>query len=144
MTPWMIWATLAVLLVIVELFTSTFYLLMIAFGFVAGTVAAFIGMSLSWQLLVAAVVGSIATIALHKSRYGWKGNADASSDPNVNMDIGQSLQISEWRDAGHGTYVARAMYRGAQWDVELRHTRPDPGLYTIEQVQGSRLIVRPA
>ncbi|HCN90871.1 MAG TPA: NfeD family protein, partial [Oxalobacteraceae bacterium] len=36
MTDWIVWSVLAGILVILELFTGTFYLLMIAIGFAAG------------------------------------------------------------------------------------------------------------
>jgi len=144
MDSWMIWGILAGALIILELFSGTFYLLMISLGFVAGAITAALSFSTPVQLIVAAIVGSVATIALHQSRYGWKANAVATRDPNVNMDIGQSIQIPEWQDAGNGKYTARAMYRGAMWDVELQYSHGIAGTYVIDEVQGSRLIVRPA
>lgn len=144
MSAWMIWLSLAGIVVILELFSGTFYLLMIAIGLVAGAIAAGLGHSTELALLVAAIIGSIATLALHKSRFGWKHNRDAMRDPNVNMDIGQSISVQEWHDQGNGTYTARTMYRGAMWDVELQHSAGFPGVYVIEEVQGSRLLVRPS
>ena len=143
MSNWMLWGILSGFLVILELFSGTFYLLMIALGFAAGAFAAVLDGSLATQLLVAAIVGCAATLALHRSKYGWKGNQDVACDPNVNMDIGQTLQVQEWQDAGNGKYSARAMYRGAMWDIELRQAHGVAGMYVIEQVRGNRLIVRP-
>ena len=68
MTDWMMWLALAGLLVIVELFTGTFYILMIAVGATAGVVAALGGASGPMQIVLAAVVGVIATGILHRSR----------------------------------------------------------------------------
>lgn len=143
MNAWMVWATLAGAVVILELFSGTFYLLMISFGLLAGAVAAFLSAGTSVQLLTAAIVGTAATLALHNSQYGWKGNKDAARDPNVNMDIGQTLTVSEWQGQSGGRYTSRAMYRGAMWDVELQHVTGYPGEYVIQEIQGSRLIVRP-
>lgn len=141
----MMWSAYAGIVVILELFTGTFYLLMVAVGLVAGALAAGLHFSFSSQMIIAAIVGAIATIALHNSKYGWKGNKkDATRDPNVNMDIGQSLEINEWKDLGNGKFAARAMYRGAMWDVELQHSAGYPGIYIIEEIQGSRLIVKPS
>lgn len=144
MNAWMIWLMLAGIIVILELFTGTFYLLMIAIGLTAGAVVAAAGVPMEMQLIIAAIVGSITTLILHKSRYGWNKNQDSARDPNVNMDIGMHLQVSEWQDQGNGVYFARSMYRGAMWDVELRHAAAYDGTFVIEEIRGSRLIVRPA
>lgn len=144
MNGWMMWSVLAGVVVILELFTGTFYLLMVALGLVAGAIAAFLQFGGVVQAIVASLVGSIAAIALRKSKYGTLHRKDASRDPNVNMDIGQSLQVDEWKELGNGKYGARAMYRGAMWDVELQHSAGYPGAYVIEEIQGSRLIVKPS
>ena len=144
MNAWMTWAVLAGVVVILELFSGTFYLLMISFGMVAGAAFAAIGFGISSQLIVAAVVGSLATIALHRSKYGWKGNGNAARDPNVNMDIGQSVEVQSWNEQSNGRFVARVSYRGAMWDVELHHGVGEAGRYVIEEIQGSKLLVRPS
>ncbi|QJQ04716.1 NfeD family protein [Undibacterium piscinae] len=143
MSVWMMWVAVTGLVVMLELFTGTFYLLMVALGMMAGALVAFFGISLEWQMIVAALVGAFATLALHKSKYGWREAKNASRDPNVNMDIGQSIHVQQWQDHGNGIYTSRAMYRGAMWDLELRHSAAVPGNFVIEAVEGSRLIVRP-
>ena len=144
MNAWMTWAVLAGVVVILELFSGTFYLLMISFGMVAGALFAAIGFGSPSQLIVAAVVGSLATISLHRSKYGWKGNGNAARDPNVNMDIGQSVDVQNWHELGSGKFAARISYRGAMWDVEAHHGSGQAGRYVIEEIQGSKLIVRPS
>lgn len=137
MNEWMIWMALAGVLVVFELFTGTFYVLMIAIGLAAGGVAALLGMPVSVQFLVAAVVGLAATGLLHRSRFGRPLKSDAARDPNVNLDIGQSLHVDTWSD-GH----ARATYRGALWDVDLAPGAiAGAGAFRIVEVQGSRLVV---
>lgn len=137
MNEWMVWLALAGVLVVFELFTGTFYVLMIAIGMALGGMAAIAGVSLPVQFLVAAIVGLAATGLLHRSRFGRPARSEASRDPNVNIDIGQSIQINTWSD-GH----ARAAYRGAQWDVDLAPgALAEAGAFRIVEVQGSRLIV---
>lgn len=134
MTAWMIWLALAGILVILEMFSGTFYLLMIALGMAAGALAAWLNLSAEMQILLAAIVGAVAALALRRGR---PRKSDAARDPNINLDIGQSLHVSHWHDG-----TARAMYRGALWDVELApgaHARP--GQFVIREVRGSRLIV---
>lgn len=144
MNAWMSWLAIAGVLVIVELFTGTFYLLMISLGMLAGALVAFLNFGNDAQMMVAAVVGAVATLALHKSKYGWRPGKDATRDPNVNMDIGQSITVHEWQDQGNGKFNSRAMYRGAMWDVELSHATAHSGVFVIQEIQGSRLIVRPS
>ncbi|GGC91142.1 NfeD family protein [Undibacterium terreum] len=142
MSIWISWMVAAGVVVILELFTGTFYLLMIAIGLVAGGLVALMGSGHELPYIVAGIVGVAATLALHRSKYGWKKNSDASQDPNVNMDIGQSITVKEWQDNGNGKFSARAMYRGALWDVELVAPAAAAGVFTIVEVQGSRLMVR--
>jgi len=138
MADWMIWLAMAGIVVILEMFSGTFYLLMIAFGLAAGALAALVGLAPSVQLIVAAVVGIVATYALRRSRWGRRRAIDAVRDPNINLDIGQSVQVEHW-DANGST---RAMYRGAPWDIELAAgEEARPGSFIIREVRGSRLIV---
>jgi membrane protein implicated in regulation of membrane protease activity len=144
MNGWMSWLAMAGLVVILELFSGTFYLLMIAIGLLAGALAAAFGVTMELQMIVAAIVGSFATLLLHKSKYGWRRNRDVNRNPDVNMDIGQTILVKHWQDQGNGIFTARAMYRGAMWDVELQHSAAIPGTYVIDEIQGSRLLVRPS
>jgi membrane protein implicated in regulation of membrane protease activity len=142
MTNWMTWLVLAGVLVILEIFSGTFYLLMIAIGMAAGGVLAWFGADDTVQVIVAAVTALVATYLLRKSKYGKTQLRDAARDPNVNMDIGQVLSINEWKNEQGEQHIARVMYRGAMWDVELEpHADPRPGLFKIREIQGSRLIV---
>ena len=137
MNDWVLWLIMAGVLVVLEMFTGTFYLLMIAVGLGFGALAALFGMSVPAQTTVAAVVGVIATGILHRSRFGRPARHNAARDPNMNIDIGQRLDVSEW----HGGR-ARVMYRGALWDVELgQGAIPEAGSFKIVEVQGNRLIV---
>jgi membrane protein implicated in regulation of membrane protease activity len=137
MSDWMMWGVLAGVLVIFELFTGTFYVLMVAIGMGVGALAALLGFGMPAQIVVAAVVGVIATGLLHRSRLGRPARGDADRDPNVNIDIGQALTVGEWQNG-----KARVMYRGAPWDVELSPgAQAQAGSFKIVAVQGSRLVV---
>ncbi|MES2755932.1 MAG: NfeD family protein [Pseudomonadota bacterium] len=137
MADWIYWLVAAGVLVVLELFTGTFYLLMIAIGVASGALAASMGMSVPVQAIVAGVVGVAATGLLHRSRFGRPARGDPARDRNVNIDIGQHLTVDAWRDG-----KARVMYRGALWDIELAHgAHAQAGVFKIVEVQGSRLIV---
>ena len=99
MTNWMTWLVLAGILVILEIFSGTFYLLMIAIGLAAGGLLAWFGVGDSAQVVAAAVVALVATFLLRKSKYGkMQQKDDAARDPNVNMDIGQVVNVDEWKN----------------------------------------------
>jgi len=141
MADWMGWLVTAGVLVILELFTGTFYLLMIAIGLAVGGLVALTGAGLPLQAIVAGAVGVIATGVLHRSRFD-RGRADgqATRDRNINLDIGEHVTVPAW-DNGR----ARVMYRGALWDVELGHgATPHAGEFRIVEVLGSRLVVADA
>ncbi|HVK32727.1 MAG TPA: NfeD family protein, partial [Burkholderiaceae bacterium] len=60
----------------------------------------------------------------------------AARNPDVNLDIGQVVQVERW-DANRR---ARIAYRGAMWDVELLPGEAAvPGSFQIREVEGSRL-----
>ena len=137
MTAWMIWLAFAGALVIFELFTGTFYILMVAIGVAFGGLAALAGFGQPAQILTAAIVGVLATGLLHRSRFGKPLKQDSARDPNVNLDIGQSLHVDTWTEQ-----KARAMYRGAAWDIDLAPGAiAEAGSFRIVEVRGSRLIV---
>ena len=137
MTDWMSWLVAAGVLVIAELFTGTFYLLMIAIGLSAGALAALAGADGPIQTFVAAAVGLVATAILHRSRFGRPAKTQATRDQNVNLDIGGRVTVHAWNNGR-----ARVMYRGALWDVELGSGAiAEAGDFRIVEVQGNRLIV---
>ncbi|WP_116137325.1 NfeD family protein [Trinickia diaoshuihuensis] len=124
-------------LIVAELLTGTFYLLMIALGFLAGAVAKLYGASLAAQCVWAAVIALAAVMLLRRSRFGRRQRRDASSNPDVVLDVGAPVQVSAWRDGR-----ARVPYRGAEWDVELAPgEREDAGVYEIAAVRANRLVL---
>lgn len=58
----MIWFALAGILVAAEIFTGTFYLLMIAVGFFAGGIAAVAGVPFYGQFIAAGISGGVVTL----------------------------------------------------------------------------------
>lgn len=60
MSPWIIWLSIAALLLIVEVLTQMVWTLCLAIGALAGLVANLAGLSLAWQLVLMAVMAIIA------------------------------------------------------------------------------------
>ena len=135
------WFVLGFGLVVAELMTGTFYLLVIAIALACAGVAAFFDAPLAVQLVIAAVIGLGGSLWLRKSRFGRLRGRHV--DPVQNMDIGQVVRIEHWSP----NRTARAAYRGAQWDVELAPGEAmQAGEFVIRDIQANRLIVaaRPA
>ena len=135
-----VWWVMAGAVIAVELLSGTFYLLMIAIGLAAAAVSAMLGAGLSTQVGVAAVVGGGAVIAWRAYKQGRPSAPRASANPDVNLDVGETLHIEAWDEQGH----ASVKYRGANWQVVIAPgVTPVPGACTIVEVLGNRLIVRP-
>lgn len=133
-----LWWLLAGSAVALELFTGTFYLLMLAVGMVAAALAAHAGASTSLQLIVAAVVGSAAVVGWYLVKRRRVGDPSVRSLRSVNLDVGEVLHIEEWNADG----TASVKYRGAQWTVIQRPgNAPVPGSYRVSELVGNRLLV---
>ncbi len=133
-----LWWLLAGSAIALELFTGTFYLLMLAVGLVAGALAAHAGAGTVAQLVVAAVVGSAAVAGCYLVKRRKPSDPSVRSMRSVNLDIGEVLQIDEWQ--GDGTASVR--YRGAQWTAIQRPGNAlVPGAYRVAELVGNRLLV---
>ena len=133
-----LWWIIGGVLVAAELATGTFYLLMLALGAVAAAIAAMLGAGETLQLLAAAVVGGGAVIAWHQKRGKRPDEPAAGSNPNVNMDVGQTVQVAKWAVDGSATIK----YRGADWRARyVGEGPPATGSHVIRAVEGSILLL---
>ena len=133
-----LWWLLAGAAVAVELITGTFYLLMVAIGLVAGALAAHTGASVATQLVVAAVVGGGAVTAWYFVRRNKPTEPAAHANRDVNMDVGETVQVDAWNADG----TATVKYRGANWAVSCVSGPPlGTGAHRVREVVGNRLIV---
>jgi membrane protein implicated in regulation of membrane protease activity len=133
-----LWWLLAGSAVAIELFTGTFYLLMLAVGMTAAALAAHAGAGTTLQLIVAALVGSAAVVGWYFLKKRRAGDPSVRSLRSVNLDVGEVLQIDEWHSDG----TASVKYRGAQWTVIQRPgNAPTPGSYRVAELVGNRLLV---
>ena len=134
-----IWWLLTGAAVAVELMTGTFYLLMFAVGLAAAAIAAHLGASVTLQLVIAALLGGGAVVAWHFLRGKKMVGKKAEFNSDVNMDIGQTVHVDTWQADG----TATIKYRGANWTAQLQEgSSSGAGAYSVEQVIGSRLILK--
>ncbi len=138
-----VWFGIAGLLIAVELFTGTFYLLMIALGLGAGGLVAFLIPNLFFQVLVAATVGLVSVFLLHRVKSGSASEKQVQHDSVGHFDVGQQVHVSGWKRLDNGVHRARVQYRGTWWDAELlSEESPEPGFFTICAVRGLFLMLK--
>lgn len=104
-----LWAILGLALVIVELLTGTFYLLMLAIAAFGAALAAWLGQPFGVQAVVAAAVSAAGCYGVHVYR------AKNEKEQMPSIDAGQPASFESWVD--QGARLARVRYRGASWDA---------------------------
>ena len=141
MDPYIVWFVGAALLVAVELFAGTLYLLIAAVGAAAAGGAALAGGAVWTQFLAAALV-AIAGFAWLRHR--GRNSIGAPQTPKLSFDVGQRVEVLE----RHSDGTLRVAYRGSHWDAEIEAgAEPVPGAgasdapYVIREVRGTRLVV---
>ena len=135
------WWIAAGVTVAAELATGTFYLLMMALGLAAAAVAGHLGLPATAQIVCAAVVGGGATAAWHWHRFRQPTTAPARENRDVNLDIGEHVQVAEWAS----DRTARVPYRGSTWTARLAPgATPAAGEHVVMAVEGNWLVLSPA
>ncbi len=105
------WAVIGLVLVIVELLTGTFYLLMLGVAAFGAALGAWLGVDFASQSIVAAVVAGIGCYGVHVYR---EKNRARQMPP---IDAGMPASFERWVDMG--ARLARVRYRGASWDARV-------------------------
>src|SRR5574341_704771 len=111
MDTYLIWLLVGLALVIVELLTGTFYLLVLGVAAFGAGVVAWFGGGFAAQSIAAAVLALAGAYLVHAYR---ARNAAQQMAP---IDAGQPASFESWVDQGSG--LARVRYRGASWDARL-------------------------
>lgn len=141
MQTYLIWLLAGLALVIAELITGTFYLLVLGLGAFGAGAAAWLGAGFPIQVIAAVVVSGVGMYLVHAYR---ARNAALQMPP---IDAGQPASFESWVDQAAG--LARVRYRGASWEARMEGGEaPQPGavLYVLA-AEGNTLRVsarRPA
>ena len=106
-----VWAVTGLVLVIVELVTGTFYLLMLGIAAFGAALAAWLGLEFAAQSLVAAILSAAGCYGVHV--YKVRNTAQQMAP----IDVGMPASFESWLDAG--TRLARVRYRGASWEARV-------------------------
>ena len=131
----LVWLLIGFGLLIVELVTGTFYLLVLGIAAFGGAAAAYLGQGFPVQIITTAVVASIGSflVRVYRTR-----NAQQQMRP---LDHSQPVKFEAWVDPG--TRVARVLYRGAPWEARVDgdgQVEPGASLYILT-VEGNSLTV---
>lgn len=132
-----LWWVLAGVLVAAELSTGSFYLLVLALSAAAAALGAHAGLSFTLQLVVASVTALLGTSVWYQYRRRTRAErVPAQADRNVNLDVGETVQVQAWDAQGH----CQVQYRGAQWRARYAgEGQPQPGVFRIKALNGNQL-----
>ena len=120
MDPALAWAIVALVLVIAELVSGTFYLLMFGIAAFGGAAAAWLGYDFAVQSVVGAVLAGAGCYGVHV----YRARANTKRMPPI--DLGMPASFETWLDAR--SRLARVRYRGASWDAEVQGSEAlEPG-----------------
>jgi len=133
--PYVVWAILGLVLVIAELVTGTFYLVVLGLAAFGAGAAAYLGMDFPIQSIVAAIVAGAGAYWVHVYR------VRNATQQMPSLDAGQPANFEAWVD--QGARLARVRYRGAQWDARVTGSEsPEPGsVVYVLSTQGNTLNV---
>jgi membrane protein implicated in regulation of membrane protease activity len=126
------WFMLAFVFIAVEIFTGTFYFLMLAIAAMLGGVAAVAGLDVALQYAIVAAAAVAGTLLLRHIKKSQR------AVPDIGPDVGQTVKVLAWHPDG----TARVYYRGAEWDAEPESAdTPREATFYIKAMQGSRIIL---
>lgn len=114
MQDYLVWTAVGFALVIIELMTGTFYLLVLGVGALAGALAAWLGAPFIAQVAAAGIVSGAGTWWVQR----WHAAHRTDGDQANAIDIGQSVLVANWLNHAEGTL--RIKYRGAEWDARVK------------------------
>lgn len=137
MDAYLLWAVAGIVLIIVEMLTGTFYLLVLGVAALVAAGSAWLGHSFWIQAVVAAAVAICGVIMVNRYRSRSAPAAQRS------LDIGQSVTLEFWVSEADG--LARVNYRNAHWEARVTGERvPGGKVFYIHAVEGNTLVVSAA
>ena len=115
METYLVWLAAGFVLVIAELVTGTFFLLVLGIAAFAGSATAWFGLGFWLEALCAATVAVAGVLWVRRQRKSMQQPDMAS------LDVGQAVAFDARVSREQGT--ARVKYRDALWDAEIEGER---------------------
>jgi len=141
MEPSLIWLIAGFGLIIAELLTGTFYLLVLGIAGLVASGVAYAGGAFVWQAIAAAAVALAGIVGVQRYK------KTILPGRMRGLDVGQPAAFESWVNKGAGH--ARVRYRDALWDAQVADgASAEPGeIFYVAAVDGNTLKVsktRPA
>ena len=137
MATYLLWAIAGFVLIIAELVTGTFYLLVIGVAALVGALVAFLGGAFWLQALSAGAATLIGVYLAHR----WLKKSPKKINTENSLEVGQTVVFEHWVDEASG--AARVKYRGASWDAKVTGSTKPGDTLTIRALQQGVLQVGP-
>ena len=118
MAAYLMWAIAGFVLIIAELLTGTFYLLVIGVAALAAAIVAYFSGDIWVQVMISAAMSVMGVYAVNR----WRANHAKDSQGSSDLNIGHSVVIESWVDEAAGR--ARVKYRGSTWDAKVDTLNP--------------------
>ncbi len=131
-----VWLLVAIVLIVAQLATGTFYLLFLGIAALVGSAVAFLGAGVWIQASIAAICAVAGVFWVQRHR-----RAIDSAPGMPPLDVGQRVSFEAWTDQGGKR--ARVRYRDADWEAEVSGEctgQPGEALYIVA-VRGNLLQV---
>jgi membrane protein implicated in regulation of membrane protease activity len=129
------WIVAGIVLVIVELLTGTFYLLVLGVAAAGGAALAYLGLPFGAQAGVATAIAVIGAFLVNRYRARTGPGTGHSND----IDVGHRVTLDSWVNESEG--LARVRYRATLWDAKVSGERRTGSSFYIRAINGSTLHV---
>lgn len=136
MSDYLMWLIAGLVLIIIEVTSGTFYLLVLGIAAFAGALAAYLGAGALAQVACVGILAAIGLVAVNR----WHQSRPTTTQDR-SLDVGQVVTLESWLD--QNSKRVRVKYRGSTWDAELigdANVQLNDMLY-IRSAEGSKLRV---
>ena len=97
---WLIWVIVSIVCLILELSSGDFFILCFAIGAAVAAIVAGCGMSLTWQIIIFAIVSALSLLLVRPALLKKLHKPNRERLSNAEAMIGQTGRVSETIDAG--------------------------------------------
>lgn len=129
------WAVAGMGLIIIELVTGTFFLLILGLAAFGGALAAYLNLPFTVQVGVFAVLSAVGMFMVSRYRSGSGKKVGMRS-----LDYGHAVELDSWIDEANG--IVKVRHRNATWDAKVIGPHaPGAATFYITSVDGNTLHV---
>ena len=135
-----VWAGLAAILIVGEIFTAGFFLLPFGIGAAVAAALAFFDVPLGWQWAAFLVVSTVLLFSLR--RFSDRVTHEPPEKMGVDRLIGKRARVIEEIEPGDGAGRVRIAREEWRADSAVDRAIPVGTVVVVERVEGTHLVVR--